>query len=71
MTACGNCIRYGVRTDLPDTGECPFCLRHSNWCRGCGGPVEPVRWIYATPTCFTCLAPPEPIEVVKITGGGA
>jgi hypothetical protein len=69
VTACGHCIAYGVRTGLPSTGVCPICHRNSNRCRTCGGHVEEIRWIYWTPTCFGCLAPPAPIEVLEMPGG--
>lgn len=32
-------------------------------CAQCGRPVEPEREVYATPTCLTCLPPPEPLPV--------
>lgn len=70
MTACGECIRYGRRVELPEKGVCPACRRDSNWCRNCGKQVERERWIYATPMCFACLPPPEPIQEAVLTGGG-
>lgn len=27
-------------------------------CRTCGRPVEPLRRVYAMPTCYACLPPP-------------
>lgn len=33
-------------------------------CRQCGGPCEPERHHYATPVCFACLAPPQPLRVI-------
>lgn len=32
-------------------------------CKQCGGVVEEKRWCYATPVCFACLPPPEPMKM--------
>lgn len=32
-------------------------------CRQCAKPVEQERERYATPICFACLPPPEPLPV--------
>lgn len=39
-------------------------------CHQCGKGVEPERFVYAVPTCFACLPPPEPIPVVTIEQAG-
>ncbi len=41
----------------------PICWLPAN-CASCGEPVEKVRWCYAIPTCFACLPPPPPLEVL-------
>ncbi len=33
-------------------------------CRQCGAPVPEVRHCYATPVCYACLPPPEPLPVL-------
>jgi hypothetical protein len=39
---------------------------HRVRCRPCGKPVEPERHCYATPVCYACLPPPEPIETFTL-----
>jgi len=34
-------------------------------CVECGEPVEDERVIYARPTCFACLPPPEPLPETR------
>jgi hypothetical protein len=33
-------------------------------CQRCGKSVERSRRVYAIPTCFACLPPPEPLPIV-------
>lgn len=37
-------------------------------CRTCGRPVEEPRRIYAIPTCYACLPPPEPLPICHPRG---
>jgi hypothetical protein len=37
-------------------------------CRTCGRPVEESRRVYAIPTCYACLPPPEPLPIAKLRG---
>ena len=30
-------------------------------CKQCGQPVEPMREAWATPVCFACVPPPDPM----------
>ncbi len=50
------------RRDMIDQAEAkePRCV-------DCNGPVERVRWCYVHPTCYACLPPPEPLEVINET----
>ncbi len=32
-------------------------------CPKCGRPTERERWCYATPLCYACLPPPEPLPI--------
>lgn len=42
-------------------------------CRSCGKPAEEAREVYAIPTCYACLPPPEALTVARlrseVTGG--
>lgn len=38
-------------------------------CRQCSKPVEPQRYCYATPICYACLPPPEPLPTVTLKEG--
>ena len=37
-------------------------------CVQCGKPVEHAREVYAIPTCYACLPPPEPLPVIPVPG---
>jgi hypothetical protein len=39
-------------------------------CVRCGKRVEKVRECYALPTCYACLPPPEPLEIIEPNAGG-
>jgi hypothetical protein len=47
---------------LPPAKLAPSCV-------GCGGPVEPARHDYVSPTCYQCLPPPEPLPTRQIGTG--
>lgn len=53
-------------------GLCMACGIDQGICRQCGGQVPRARWCYATPTCYTCLPPPPPIQTATLEemGGG-
>jgi hypothetical protein len=54
--------RDGVKT-LYDT---TILLNGPKDCRTCGRPVEEPRRIYAIPTCYACLPPPEPLPIAPM-----
>lgn len=37
-------------------------------CVQCLKPVEPARECYASPVCYACLPPPEPLPVIPLPG---
>ncbi len=51
---------------LADLAELERCRRFAPRCRQCGNGVEPERYVYATPVCFSCLPPPEPLPEASL-----
>ena len=61
-------ITPGMCRDCDERGTpCPRC-RPCVPCKQCGAEVEEARRCYATPVCYACLPPPEPLEVLCVAG---
>ena len=59
------CLADGTRVNFSPRAEVRLNLNWSIPCRQCGNMVEEARRCYAIPTCYVCLPPPPPLELVK------
>jgi hypothetical protein len=59
-TGCDNICGLGAPTE-PTPAPLPPCVQ-------CGKTINEERRVYAIPTCYACLPPPEPLPVVWIPG---